>query len=173
MGWSNRMWCMVYWGDIHGYGLMERAHTKCWLSPSKGGMNYCCGQIWSWISPSLRSSDNYSRYILLSNCCSLLISYYLKNYKVWPPAEGWWPSATKWGPFGPPGWSNWSLGCYATPPSSFWSWLVAFGHLIWALFLYGFFVLFHFVCLFYSSWDIHRKLPWKFREHPTWFGWDI
>ena len=35
-----------------------------------------------------------------------------------------------------------------------------------------------FVCLFMcflfeSSWETHKKLPWKFREDPTWFGWDI
>ena len=31
-----------------------------------------------------------------------------------------------------------------------------------------------FVCfLFQSSWDTHRKFPWKFYEDPTWFGWDI
>ena len=27
--------------------------------------------------------------------------------------------------------------------------------------------------LFLSSWDTHRNIPWKFREDPTWFGWDI
>ena len=27
--------------------------------------------------------------------------------------------------------------------------------------------------LFYSSWDTYSKLPWKFCEDPTWFGWDI
>ena len=28
------------------------------------------------------------------------------------PVGGWWPLATKWGPFGPPSWLNWSLGHY-------------------------------------------------------------
>ena len=40
--------------------------------------------------------------------------------KVRPPmgakllalTEGWWPLATKWGPYGPPGWLNLSLWRY-------------------------------------------------------------
>ena len=82
-------------------------------------------------------------------------------WKVWPPMgtklltpeEGWWPSDTKWNHSGP--WLvKLKFGALCAPPSSSCGGLMAFIHLIWAMFVYGFHCF-----LFYSSWGTHRKFP--------------
>ena len=64
--------------------------------------------------------------------------------KLLTPEEGWWPSDTKWNHSGP--WLvKLKFGALCAPPSSSCGGLMAFVHLIWAMFVYGFgcfFVLF-------------------------------
>ena len=70
--------------------------------------------------------------------------------KLLTPEEGWWPSDTKWNHLGP--WLvKLKFGALCAPPSSSSGWLMAFIHLIWAMFVYGFHCFF--VCF------IHHGTP--------------